>query len=117
MFFFKQKTAYEMRISDWSSDVCSSDLGRGQEVDVSMFEHMVHFNLVEHLFGATFQPPVGDFGYTRLQAPDRRPIAVRDGYVGVMPYTEAHWRRFFAAVRRPEQIGRASRRERVCQVG
>src|SRR3546814_5090909 len=25
-FFFKQKTAYEMRISDWSSDVCSSDL-------------------------------------------------------------------------------------------
>src|SRR3546814_9162741 len=28
-FFFKQKTAYEMRISDWSSDVCSSDLGDG----------------------------------------------------------------------------------------
>src|SRR3546814_3961756 len=27
-FFFKQKTAYEMRISDWSSDVCSSDLRR-----------------------------------------------------------------------------------------
>src|SRR3546814_3207541 len=35
-FFFKQKTAYEMRISDWSSDVCSSDLvlaGRGSERD------------------------------------------------------------------------------------
>src|SRR3546814_2419420 len=31
-FFFKQKTAYEMRISDWSSDVCSSDLDA--EVDV-----------------------------------------------------------------------------------
>src|SRR3546814_4494516 len=29
-FFFKQKTAYEMRISDWSSDVCSSDLGDGR---------------------------------------------------------------------------------------
>src|SRR3546814_10910268 len=28
VFFFKQKTAYEMRISDWSSDVCSSDLGK-----------------------------------------------------------------------------------------
>src|SRR3546814_8064413 len=28
IFFFKQKTAYEMRISDWSSDVCSSDLNR-----------------------------------------------------------------------------------------
>src|SRR3546814_20719273 len=30
-FFFKQKTADEMRISDWSSDVCSSDLNRSQE--------------------------------------------------------------------------------------
>src|SRR3546814_6743509 len=29
VFFFKQKTAYEMRISDWSSDVCSSDLVKG----------------------------------------------------------------------------------------
>src|SRR3546814_14942228 len=29
IFFFKQKTAYEMRISDWSSDVCSSDLPAG----------------------------------------------------------------------------------------
>src|SRR3546814_6172973 len=29
IFFFKQKTAYEMRISDWSSDVCSSDLKQG----------------------------------------------------------------------------------------
>src|SRR3546814_8296244 len=36
-FFFKQKTAYEMRISDWSSDVCSSDLF----VRVSI-EHVVH---------------------------------------------------------------------------
>src|SRR3546814_5960142 len=34
LFFFKHKTAYEMRISDWSSDVCSSDLGvaHGQEL-------------------------------------------------------------------------------------
>src|SRR3546814_5003449 len=38
VFFFKQKTAYEMRISDWSSDVCSSDLragADGQRRDVS----------------------------------------------------------------------------------
>src|SRR3546814_10757148 len=31
VFFFKQKTAYEMRISDWSSDVCSSDLYSGNK--------------------------------------------------------------------------------------
>src|SRR3546814_5542480 len=33
-FFFKQKTAYEMRISDWSSDVCSSDLGSGADWEI-----------------------------------------------------------------------------------
>src|SRR3546814_13263821 len=36
-FFFKQKTAYEMRISDWSSDVCSSDL----EAAFDAVEHLV----------------------------------------------------------------------------
>src|SRR3546814_2516112 len=38
-FFFKQKTAYEMRISDWSSDVCSSDLTR--PVLQEMGEHLI----------------------------------------------------------------------------
>src|SRR3546814_3304709 len=41
LFFFKQKTAYEMRISDWSSDVCSSDLGRLREagMDAADVQH------------------------------------------------------------------------------
>src|SRR3546814_15910333 len=39
VFFFKQKTAYEMRISDWSSDVCSSDL-RGDQALVARFVAM-----------------------------------------------------------------------------
>src|SRR3546814_1224864 len=34
VFFFNQKTAYEMRISDWSSDVCSSDLNDNLEIGV-----------------------------------------------------------------------------------
>src|SRR3546814_15998840 len=40
-FFFKQKTAYEMRISDWSSDVCSSDFdaGRRKRADGRFREH------------------------------------------------------------------------------
>src|SRR3546814_9075575 len=43
VFFFKQKTAYEMRISDWSSDVCSSDLGRVfQELD-DLFQLLARF--------------------------------------------------------------------------
>src|SRR3546814_2317588 len=35
VFFFKQKTAYEMRISDWSSDVCSSDLAPGGDAPIA----------------------------------------------------------------------------------
>src|SRR3546814_12401093 len=43
-FFFKQKTAYEMRISDWSSDVCSSDLF-GQELTGRNFMQLKIFTL------------------------------------------------------------------------
>src|SRR3546814_7436942 len=39
VFFFKQKTAYEMRISDWSSDVCSSDLS--QQAPVPGLERVI----------------------------------------------------------------------------
>src|SRR3546814_6243247 len=38
IFFFKQKTAYEMRISDWSSDVCSSDLPHPAMLEAAMIE-------------------------------------------------------------------------------
>src|SRR3546814_2664514 len=40
-FFFKQKTAYEMRISDWSSDVCSSDRRQGERLG-SVYNFMVN---------------------------------------------------------------------------
>src|SRR3546814_5315268 len=39
-FFFKQKTAYEMRISDWSSDVCSSDLKREGQLNKLMGDYI-----------------------------------------------------------------------------
>src|SRR3546814_7285523 len=44
-FFFKQKTAYEMRISDWSSDVCSSDLGHDTGYEV---QRSIAFFIVQH---------------------------------------------------------------------
>src|SRR3546814_2793707 len=40
-FFFKQKTAYEMRISDWSSDVCSSDLGAANRQGDVIVDHQI----------------------------------------------------------------------------
>src|SRR3546814_3221814 len=44
-FFFKQKTAYEMRISDWSSDVCSSDLLDADGGDAEALRQPVEFGL------------------------------------------------------------------------
>src|SRR3546814_10398526 len=49
-FFFKQKTAYEMRISDWSSDVCSSDLRRLVHLDQSLHpQAWVRSRLPDHI--------------------------------------------------------------------
>src|SRR3546814_10621083 len=67
-FFFKQKTAYEMRISDWSSDVCSSDLGvvdgyrcaglfrqTGEYRDVHYAHQRIAGRLDQHQRGHIFQ--------------------------------------------------------------
>src|SRR3546814_11349359 len=45
-FFFKQKTAYEMRISDWSSDVCSSDLARSGESELGCLISSSHLTKI-----------------------------------------------------------------------
>src|SRR3546814_1240193 len=47
VFFFKQKTAYEMRISDWSSDVCSSDLGI-ISIRMNQIEAVAHRSQIRH---------------------------------------------------------------------
>src|SRR3546814_4684512 len=97
-FFFKQKTAYEMRISDWSSDVCSSDLVDHiallrQALQYVQRRHPFTIDamvvLPDHLHAVWTLPP-GDAGY-----------AMR-------------WRQIKGWFSRHE-IGRASCRERVCQ--
>jgi len=76
--------------------------GRGQTIEVPMFETMVAFNLAEHHGGAIFEPPLGDIGYVRAMNPYRRPYRCADGWACLMPYTDANWRDFFAFVGRPE---------------
>src|SRR3546814_3547721 len=56
-FFFKQKTAYELRISDWSSDVCSSDLLLLLALPV--LAAGITMLLTDHNFGTTFYDPAG----------------------------------------------------------
>ena len=76
--------------------------GRGQFVEVPMFETMVAFVLAEHLFGHCFTPPQGALGYTRVLGAWHRPYKTRDGYICMMAYTEMQWRKFWSAVGRPE---------------
>src|SRR3546814_15960947 len=74
MFVFKQKTAYEMRISDWSSDVCSSDLARRARHQ-RVFRHYGAGHILERFGGARFDVRGGLFdaqALERRQPADRR---------------------------------------------
>src|SRR3546814_7447203 len=93
LFFFKQKTAYEMRISDWSSDVCSSDLLIGRKVLQDGGQKLGKFGkLVQDFIKANAdKPEMKEFIEPLMDIGDK-----------VTKLTA-------------EQIGRASCRERVCK--
>src|SRR3546814_3139007 len=86
VFFFKQKTAYEMRISDWSSDVCSSDLVGDAPETIGSGQLL---QLVDQLL---------QLGAARLGNRQLRRCGTEH-----------------EPLHRVGQIGRASCRERVCQ--
>ena len=73
--------------------------GEGQEVEISMFETMASFMLVEHANGALFDPPLGPAHYPRAVAPNRRPYRTKDGYISALIYNDKHWSLFVEAVR------------------
>lgn len=71
--------------------------GEGECIRVSMFETMAAFVLADHLGGASFEPPAGPMGYSRLLTPHRRPYRTLDGFISVVVYNDKHWRAFFQA--------------------
>ena len=73
--------------------------GEGQEVEVSMFETMASFMLVEHANGAMFDPPLGPAVYPRTVAPNRKPYPTKDGHIAALIYNDKHWNAFVNAVR------------------
>src|SRR3546814_7869047 len=92
-FFFKQKTAYEMRISDWSSDVCSSDL---TALVAWVRDHGLRSRRVASVCTGAF-------------------LLAASGWLDGRRVV-THWTRCEQLARQhPQQIGRASCRERVCQ--
>ncbi len=80
--------------------------GKGQRVDVPMYEHLLQMILGDHLGGYTFEPHHGEPGYHRILAPDRRPYQTKDGWVCALIYNDKQWRAFFDIIRRPEMLTR-----------
>jgi crotonobetainyl-CoA:carnitine CoA-transferase CaiB-like acyl-CoA transferase len=74
---------------------------KGALLEVPMAETMVAFNLVEHLGGQTFRPQHGDFSYSRIRTPHRRPRRTKDGWIVVLPYSTENWHRFFEFAGQP----------------
>jgi len=68
--------------------------GEGQAIEVPMFETMVYYVMAEHLWGLTFEPPLGTAGYKRLMSYHRKPYKTKDGYIAILPYMDNHWRLF-----------------------
>lgn len=78
--------------------------GKGQKVEIPMFEAFANFMLLEHLGGLSFDPPNGPVGYFRQIDPDRQPFPTSDGYVSIVAYTDDAWPRIFALLGKPELL-------------
>ena len=75
--------------------------GQGQFVQVPMLEAFTFFNLVENLYGETFIPGNGKLAYSRSINANRKPYKTRDGYIGLVPYSDDQWAQFFEMGGRP----------------
>lgn len=63
--------------------------GEGQFVEVPMLESFTHFMMIEHLYGASFEPHSGRIGHTPALANDRRPLKTKDGHIAIQPVSRA----------------------------
>ncbi len=81
--------------------------GKGQRVDVPMFESLLQTVLGEHMGGFTFEPQLGEGGYTRMLSKHRRPYETQDGYVCVLIYNDKHWKAFFEMIGRQDMLADA----------
>ena len=98
-------TGYNVATAILAGLVARGSGAGGQEIEVPMFETLVDFVMVEHLYGAAFEPPIDKMGYQRLLNTGRRPYATKDGYLAVLPYTDDNWRRLFEIAGRDDLIG------------
>ncbi|WP_374573370.1 CaiB/BaiF CoA transferase family protein [Phenylobacterium sp.] len=83
--------------------------GQGQLIEVPMLECVTSFNLVEHLYDHVWEPSIGQWGYQRVMNANRKPYKTKDGYIGLLPYTDKQWDQFFAAAGMGDTFGKDPR--------
>ena len=76
--------------------------GLGQSIEVPMYESLVSFVMVEHMYGETFLPKIESAGYKRILNKERRPYPSKDGYFALLPYTDRHWQEFCTLIDRKD---------------
>ena len=82
--------------------LCRERTGKGQAVEVPMFETIAQMVLGDHLCGRTFDPPLEPLRYERMLS--RVPYPTKDGYICVLVYNDKQWRSFFRLVGREEML-------------
>jgi crotonobetainyl-CoA:carnitine CoA-transferase CaiB-like acyl-CoA transferase len=76
--------------------------GRGQAIEVPMFETSAEFNLAEHFGGFAFEPPLSKPGFWRLLNKQRKPFRTKDGFTCILPYSDKNWEDFYEFTGRHE---------------
>lgn len=95
--------------------------GEGQFVQVPMLETFTGFVMAEHLYGQTFVPPTGGFGFTTVVTPHRKPLQTRDGWITVLPASQVQSAKFMelgglpGAYELERFTSRASGKEKVAE--
>src|SRR3546814_17540313 len=116
-FFFKQKTAYEMRISDWSSDVCSSDLptlGSRVRWNDELMKRWKRMRSIRLVVNEAIEPLRSQkIIRSSLEADVDLSLQAQD----YEWFDEVLFAEVAIVARVRAQIGKASCRERVCQYG
>lgn len=69
--------------------------GEGQHIEVPMFETMISYTLIEHIYGLAFDPPLAASLYPRAISKYRKPYRTLDGYICILIYNDKQWRSFF----------------------
>lgn len=78
--------------------------GKGQSIEVPMFEVLSQYVLGDHMAGLSYEPAQGGPHYTRLISKDRRPYKTSDGYICALIYNDSHWKAFFNILGEPNKF-------------